>query len=547
MLQKLYIKNFVLIQEEELLFSDGYTAVTGETGAGKSILLNAIQLILGSRANLSAIGNPEEKCIVEGYFKVDPLIPKAVFEENDLDYEAISVFRRELLPSGKSRAFINDTPVKLDLLQEFATKLIDIHEQHQTLKLKNNDFQCGLLDAYAGNLDAIKTYRSEFRKLKADKKELEQLKELQIQSEKDRDYFQFQFEELDAIPLDADAYVETKERLEWMENAEQLQSSIGQGVEILENENGVLDLLNSLESSLPKNKSEKLDEIIERITSSKIELQEVQTDLGRFLDMGEVNPNELEALADEMNQINSLFHKHHVTEIEELIAIKNELSDKLESISAYGTQIVKLEASIKEQENKCLKLATDIDQQRKKHKSGLEKELQELLAALAMENARFEVELKACVLSHNGISDPAFMFSANPGMALQPIDKAASGGELSRLMLSLKSIYAKKSHLPTILFDEIDNGISGAVASKAGSILADLGKTIQVFSITHLPQVASKAKHHMRVEKSVTDGKTTTEVKSLNPDERIVEIAKMLSGETVQDSAIKTAKELLKN
>lgn len=547
MLQKLYIKNFVLIQEAELTFSNAYTAITGETGAGKSILLNAIQLILGARANLSAIGNPNEKCVVESHFKVENLISEQTFESHDLDYEQISVFRRELLPSGKSRAFINDTPVKLDVLQYFASKLIDIHEQHQTLQLKNHPFQCGLLDAYADNNSLVKTYRTSFTELKNKQSKLHKIKELQIQNEKDQSYFQFQFEELDSVNLDSDLYQQKKEQLQWMENAERLQSDISHSVSLLEGENGIIDLLSSLENAIPKGKSEKLDEISNRITSGKIEFQDLQSDLEKFLDLGELNPNELETLSDEINQINALMHKHHVDKISDLIQIKKAFSEKLEGISAYADQILTLEKEINAQKKECLELAQEIHKHRENHKSLLEKELLNLLADLAMENARFEIQLHACEMGINGISEPEFTFSANPGTPLQSIEKVASGGELSRLMLSLKTIYAKKSHLPSIVFDEIDNGISGAVASKVGTMLQDLGKNIQVFSITHLPQVASKAQHHMRVEKFIQGENTITNITPLNSEERIVEIATMLSGESVQESAIKTAKELLKN
>jgi DNA repair protein RecN (Recombination protein N) len=550
MLNNLSIQNYALIDHLEVDFSKGLTIITGETGAGKSILLGALGLIAGSRADTQALQDKTKKCIVEASFNIKDYGLKEFFEANELDHELITTIRREINPEGKSRAFINDTPVTLNQLKELGDKLIDIHSQHQTLSLNGSDFQLSVVDAYANNAVLLEAYKGEYKTFKLQEKLLAELIEKESQARKDLDYFQFQFNELEDAGLKAGEQTNMEQELEALNNAEDIKSNLSKAANSLNA--GEQNLLSSLSevktllSSMARFKPE-IQELSHRINSSFIELKDIANELETLEGDIVYDPKEIEKLNTKLDAIYRLQQKHNVKTAEELIAIKEDLSNKLVDFSSLETEIEKARLSLDKLQKDLHAKAAKLSENRKKVIPKIEKEIASLLASLSMPNAQLKVEQRTGnTLTLSGIDVVSFLFSANKGSEFKELNKVASGGELSRLMLSIKSLIAKLTALPSIIFDEIDTGVSGDVADKVGSIMNAMAGSMQVIAITHLPQIASKGKSHLFVYKEEKNNKTYSNIKKLQEAERIEEIAKMLSTGNPTAAAISNAKELLK-
>lgn len=551
MLKHLSIQNYALIDKLEVELSDGLTIITGETGAGKSILLGALGLIAGSRADTQALQDKTKKCIIEASFNIKGYSLKEFFEANELDHEVLTTIRREINPEGKSRAFINDTPVTLNQLKELGEQLIDIHSQHQTLSLNGTEFQLSVVDAFAKHESLLEDYRSDFKTFRQLEKQLNELIEKEAQAKKDLDYFQFQFNELEDAGLKADEQVSMEQELETLNNAEDIKSNLSKAAFSMSA--GEQNLLSSLAeiktllASMAKFKPE-INELSTRINSSYIEMKDIANELEVLEQEIVYDPKRIELLTGKLDAIYRLQQKHQVKSISELITIKDELSNKLLDFSSLETEIEKTKASLEKINKEISAKAKTLSENRKKVIPKIEKEIASLLSSLAMPNALLKVDqVSANSLSVNGADDITFLFSANKGSDLKELKKVASGGELSRLMLSIKSLVAKLTALPTIIFDEIDTGVSGDVADKVGSIMNTMSEKMQVITITHLPQIASKGNSHLFVYKEDKNNRTFSNIKQLSSSERVDEIAKMLSTGNPTAAAISNAKELLKN
>lgn len=551
MLKHLSIQNYALIDKLEVELSDGLTIITGETGAGKSILLGALGLIAGSRADTQALQDKTKKCIIEASFNIKGYSLKEFFEANELDHEVLTTIRREINPEGKSRAFINDTPVTLNQLKELGEQLIDIHSQHQTLSLNGTEFQLSVVDAFAKHESLLEDYRSDFKTFRQLEKQLNELIEKEAQAKKDLDYFQFQFNELEDAGLKADEQVSMEQELETLNNAEDIKSNLSKAAFSMSA--GEQNLLSSLAeiktllASMAKFKPE-INELSTRINSSYIEMKDIANELEVLEQEIVYDPKRIELLTGKLDAIYRLQQKHQVKSISELITIKDELSNKLLDFSSLETEIEKTKASLEKINKEISAKAKTLSENRKKVIPKIEKEIASLLSSLAMPNALLKVDqVSANSLSVNGADDITFLFSANKGSDLKELKKVASGGELSRLMLSIKSLVAKLTALPTIIFDEIDTGVSGDVADKVGSIMNTMSEKMQVITITHLPQIASKGNSHLFVYKEDKNNKTFSNIKQLSSSERVDEIAKMLSTGNPTAAAISNARELLKN
>ena len=549
MLYNLRIRNFALIEETEVDFDKGLTVITGETGAGKSILLGALGLTLGNRADVGSLNDKTKKCIIEAKFNIEAYHLNTFFETNELDFEKVTTIRREITPEGKSRAFINDTPTTLVVLKELGDRLIDIHSQHETLLMKETGFQFELLDAFAQTTVLRADYKKEYSALLKLKKQLETLISEEAQAKKDLDYFQFQFNELEETDLKPGVLKELEEESETLENAEFIKSAlVSSSFLISGGEENSLSVLANVKQQLQSISKfgKQFNELFERLNSVVIELKELGSDLEQA--EGEVvyDNNRLEDVNSKLDKLNRLLKKHGVVTAEELLNIKNDIEQKLQEFSSLEYAIEKTQKEIFAQEKQCKLLGTDLSKKRQKAIEGIEQNIKTLLTTLSMENARFKIELKSSdQLSSNGFDSVSFLFTANKGGDFKELHKTASGGELSRLTLCLKALLAEHTSLPTIIFDEIDTGVSGDVADKIGNILKTMGATMQVITITHLPQLASKGSNHLFVYKSDTSNKTTSNIKLLTKQERIAEIAKMLSTGTPTETALKNAKELL--
>ena len=549
MLTQLSIKNYALINELKIDFSSGLSIITGETGAGKSILLGALGLVLGNRADSSTLKDNSKKCIVEAKVSIANYNLREFFEEVDLDYEDHTIIRREILPSGKSRAFVNDTPVNLSILNDLRSNLIDVHSQHQTLSLSDTNFQFSVIDALAKNASKIESYKKGLIKLKNLKKQLEDLKTSQREANQQHDYNLHLFNELNDANLEIDEQEILEEKLEKLNNIEDIKINLSEALEISINEEiGLQTLLNTLENRLSKisSFSKEYKDLSDRITSVKIELDDIVSELEDENDNVEFNPNEAEELNDRLQLIYNLQKKHYVNSNKELLEILEELSNKIIAVESSEEVINQKESEIKEVEQKLNDLAEKISKARQKVIPSLQSALQSLLSNLGMQNARFsiKVNLKDSYFS-NGKDELQFLFSANKGGSFGELKKVASGGELSRIMLAIKKILSENISLPTIIFDEIDTGVSGEISNKIATIMQQMSKQMQVITITHLPQIAAKGNNHYKVYKEDINNTTTTNLRLLNPDERIVEIAEMLSGKEFSETAITHAKELL--
>lgn len=551
MITRLSVKNFAIIDDLNLEFNKGLTIITGETGAGKSILLGALKLILGERADLQQLNDTSKKCIIEAHFDVSKLNLNSFFEEFELDYEDESIFRRELLPSGKSRAFINDTPVTLSRLKTFGDFLIDIHSQFNTQDLLDNNYQLQILDAYSSQLDEIKAYQKLYNIWNKQKSELKSLKEKFSQKEKEADYKQFLLEELMHANLKSGELDELEKEFSELENIEEIQLNLSEIINKLDSpEIGILSHLNESIGQLSKISGfgKEFEDFQNRMNSVQIELNDLKNEMSYKLDTLEANPEKLNELNERINLIHDLLSKHKVNTIDELIEIKEQLGEDEFDLHQLKDKIEGLNQQIEESEKDLEKFAQKISAQRKKSIPIVEKELLDSLSKLGMENSSLKFELKPRKeFSPNGKDEIEFLFSANKGMKLQTLGKAISGGERSRLMLAVKKSLAGKLELPTLILDEIDTGVSGKVANEVGNMMKEMSKNIQLISITHLPQVAAKANQHFRVQKKTSSVKTLTEVIELSEEQRIREIAELISGSDITETALSQAEELIKN
>lgn len=549
MLKRLYISNYALIEELDVSFPGQLTVITGETGAGKSIFLEALGLALGNRADSGALQNKAKKCVIEAEFDVKNYDLGDFFVKNGLDYENPVILRREINSEGKSRSFINDSPVNLTVLKEISDQLIDVHSQHQTLLLNQTKFQLQLIDSFAGTTLDFEAYRKNFAQWQEHKKQLEESENKERQAKKDLDYYQFLFNELNEFELNENDLKKLEEESSTLVNAEFIKSALSKTAGNLGGgDNNLLSSLAQLKQQLQSitKFGNAYKELFDRINASHIELKDVYNELENEEGKLVFDPEKLNEVNDKLDKINRLFKKHSVNSIADLLKVKEEVEGKLQLFNSLESEIEKLKKEITKIENACKKQAKEISEKRKKAVGPIEKSIDSILADLSMPNAKFKIELKTKEgLSSTGIDEISFMFSANKGGEFKELHKVASGGEMSRLMLSLKSVLAQKRALPTIIFDEIDTGISGDVANKMGNIFTQMASGMQVISITHLPQIASKGQHHLFVYKNDDKDKTRSFLKTLTKDERTVEIAKMLSTGKPTESAIKNAKDLL--
>jgi DNA repair protein RecN (Recombination protein N) len=549
LLTQLSIHNYALINHLSIDFSSGLSIITGETGAGKSILLGALGLVLGNRADLSSLKDTSKKCIVEAKVAVSNYNLKEFFEEVELDYEDITILRREILPSGKSRAFVNDTPVTLTVLNELKAKLIDVHSQHQTMQLSDTSFQFTVLDALAKNTAKVGFYKRGVNQLNKLQKELESLEKTQKEINLQYEYNLHLCNELEQAKLRVDEQEVHEEKLEKLNNIEDIKLNLSEALEISSNEQiGIQDLLHTLENRLSRiaSYSKEYQEISERITSVKIEIDDIIGELETANENVEFNPNEAEEINDRLQVIYNLQKKHAVNSIRELLQVFEDLSDKVGQVENAGSMISKKKKEIAEVSEKLDAIALKISDARKSVIPNLKDKLQNLLSDLGMENARFSIKIiDTKNYFSNGKDELEFLFSANKGGNFGELKKVASGGELSRIMLAVKKVLSENTQLPTIIFDEIDTGVSGEVSNKIAAIMQEMGKHMQVIAITHLPQIAAKGISHYKVYKEEINSVTTTNLKQLTTEERIVEIAEMLSGKDISASALTHAKELL--
>ena len=549
MITSLSIENFALIEKLDIDFSNGFSIITGETGAGKSILLGALGLVLGKRADLTSLKNKDEKCIVEAIFSIGKYDLESFFETNDLDYEQETIIRREILPSGKSRAFVNDSPVNLQQLQDLSFYLIDVHSQHQTLELSEEEYQFKIIDAIANNQEFLNEFQSTLKKYRSAKSALESKKNEFSAVLKEKDYNEFLYQELESANLKKGELEELEQQYQALSNVEFIKENLSTLLTVAnEEEFGILKNLKEFKATLQKNVdfSAEYQSLFERTNSILIEFDDIVKEISRESDLVFNDPEKLEATYQKLQLIYNLQKKHNVLTVEELIQIQTDLESKVVSVSTLEEEIATLENNIKDFELQLDAVANKISQSRREAIPNLSEKLIFFLNQLGMPNVRFKIEIIASSSYHNNGKDSLqFLFSANKGTDFGLLKKVASGGEMSRIMLAVKSILSQYSKLPTIIFDEIDTGVSGEIANKMGEIMRDMSKTMQVFAITHLPQIAAKGTNHYKVFKTVLGENTVSELKLLNSDERIIEIAEMLSGKDISDSAVNHAKALL--
>ena len=549
MLSSLIIKNYALIENLQVNFNNGLSIITGETGAGKSILLGGLSLILGKRADLTVINDTTKKCVVEATFDIANYNLKTVFKEQNIDYEAETIIRREILPSGKSRAFVNDSPVNLNILSIIGKHLIDIHSQHQTLELTNNDFQFNVLDALANNEKVLAIYKTKNDAYKIELEALQILLKTKSEAIKEHDYNLFLLNELLEAQLVSTPLELLEEEQATLSNVEFVIDELNLSSQMLNDEQiGVMQSLSNLKASFIKLSgiSKTYQTIYERIVSSYLELDDIKSEIENLQDGLELNPDRLEQVNAKLQSINNLFLKHSTDNIEELLGIQNELDEKVQSFDTIDDDIDKKREKIKELTDELNDLAQTIHHNRTKVIPDFISQMESLLVDLGMPNAKFKILIEFTeTFFANGKDTIELLFSANKGSEFLSLKKAASGGELSRIMLAIKSILTKYMQLPTIMFDEIDTGVSGEISTKMANIMHKMSRSMQVFSITHLPQIAAKGDYHFKVYKEDVNSKTTTHLIKLNQDDRIVEIAQMLGGKKISTSAIAHAKQLL--
>ncbi len=552
MLLRLKITNYALIAESEINFGTGMSVITGETGAGKSILLGALALLLGSRADSSIIKQGEKKCIVEADFDITNYNLQEFFDQNDLDYCPTTNIRREIADSGKSRAFVNDTPVNLNTLKDLGTLLTDIHSQHQTLEIGHEDFQIKLMDVVAKNEDILKEYKNLYHQYSKTKAELEKLKKEAEKNAKESEFLHYRFDELDNAKLKENEQTELEEELDALSHNEDIKNALSTACEKLSRteDNNILLNLKETVSSLKKieNFYPKISELANRLEQSYIEIDDIYRELDNLDENTEFSPQRLETVSNRLGEIYALEKKYNAANMSELITMHTELKEKLATIDNYEENTAELEKQLQETTLHLNKKSQELTQSRKNAIENLKTQTSELLIQLGMPNAKLDAQFTTLNdFTPIGKDSVKFMFSANKNVALQDLSRTASGGELSRLMLCIKYILSNSVKLPTIIFDEIDTGISGDIAGKMGNMFARMAQNMQVICITHLPQVASKGKHHFKVYKHEVNETIKSDIKELSSDERITEIAGMLSGETITEAALQNAKDLLKN
>ncbi|MBF0760800.1 DNA repair protein RecN [Dysgonomonas mossii] len=550
MLRSLYIKNYALIDSLEIDFEPGFSVITGETGAGKSIILGALSLILGQRADIKAIKQGESKCVIEGSFDVSAYDLRAFCEEKGIEYDSDSyILRREILSTGKSRAFINDSPVSLTDLKELGSQLIDIHSQHQNLLLSDTRFQMQVVDALAGNKELLSRYQQAFHQYKQSEKALAELREAVRKSKEEEDYLRFQIESLTEAALQEGEQEELENELETLTHAEDIKSALFKIHSLLSDDDKgiVLGLKEGLNTSQQLAKVyARSEEISERLQTAYIDLKDLASEMDKLANDVEFNPERLAFIESRLDLIYTLQKKYHVNAVSELLALYEEFKQKIENIESSDQQVEALEKEVHEKSEKVFALAKQLTDSRTSITDSFEKDLTDRVAYLGMPNIRFRSEI--ITEKHPniyGLDRVLFQFSANKNVPLQPVAEIASGGEISRLMLCLKSMIAGATALPTIIFDEIDTGVSGEIADKMGEVMREFGKNMQVLAITHLPQIAAKGKAHYKVYKLDDEHTTTTNLVRLSDEERLTEIARMLSGSTVTEAAIQNAKVML--
>ena len=544
MLTKLTVNNFALIQNAIIEFDNGFTVITGETGSGKSILLGALKLILGERADYSVIRDESSKTVVEVVFDLKRSNLKSFFDDNDLDYWEETIIRREINNKGKSRAFINDTPVQLNLLKSLTEHLIHIHSQHHTLELKNKSYQLNILDTIAENDNFLKELKVKFNALKENRRKLESLKAKRSQIQLESEFNQFQLEELQKLDLDQKDYSSIEQEVQRGEEFEAIKSGYQMISDVINSDNGVASNLNLLRKNIQV-KDERLNELLERIKISLIELDDIASVAEDDLSDLDLNPSRLDELMKDLDQFNAALRKHHFTTQDQLIELRDRLSSEVSESENIDDNITDLEIQVGNLLDEANKIALTISTKRKNILPQLENDIKEYLTKLKINDASVKFKLKDTELSAQGSDEVALYFSPNKGLSPQLIEKAASGGELSRLMLVLQYLLSKKKQLPTVIFDEIDTGVSGEVAQKIGDHLKQMGTHMQLLAITHLPQVASRGTNHIRVEKQTENGTTKTVLNVLQNDDRVEEIAKLMSGAEINQAAIENAKNLM--
>ncbi len=549
MITSLSIENFALIEKLNIDFSNGFSIITGETGAGKSILLGALGLVLGKRADLTSLKNKEEKCIVEAIFSIGKYNLESFFDTNDLDYESETIIRREILPSGKSRAFVNDSPVNLQQLQDLSIYLIDVHSQHQTLELSEEEFQFKILDSIANNQSLLVEFQSILKNYRNSKAELETKKNKFALIIKEKEYNEFLFTELFSANLKTGELDELEQQYQSLSNVEFIKENLAKLISIAnEDEFGILKNLKEFKAILQKNTvfTTEYQLLYERVDSILIEFDDVVNEINSESELVFNDPEKLESINQKLQLIYTLQKKHSVLTVEELIEIQNELEAKVVSVGSLEQEISSLENTIKEFELSLDAIASKITQSRSEAIPNLTEKLITILSQLGMPNVRFKIDIQTTQLyQNNGKDSMQFLFSANKGTDFGLLKKIASGGEMSRIMLAVKAVLSQYSKLPTIIFDEIDTGVSGEIANKMGQIMKEMSQSMQVFAITHLPQIAAKGTNHYKVFKTVLGENTVSELKLLTVEDRITEIAEMLSGKDISDSAMNHAKALL--
>lgn len=549
MLKSLTIKNYALIDSLSIDFNSELNILTGETGAGKSILLGAIGLIIGQRADSSVLRDKTEKCTAEGLFDIRNYNLQGFFEENELDFDDVAILRREITPQGKSRAFINDTPVNVKVLHDLGLKLIDIHSQHQNLDLNEKSFQLRIVDVVADNSEFLKTYSSTYKTYLSLQEQLNETILLAEQSKKDLDYYEFQFQQLHEAKLNPDEQAELELQLEALTHAEEIRSVFGQAYQVLsEEERSVLSVLKENLNNIGKLRAvlPEAEQIFTRLESVYLELKDIASESLAIEDRTENNPEKIDQINQRLDLIYSLQQKHRVASIPELLTIQDDFETKILLVTSYDQEIERLREEIAQIKMILQNQADEISLRRKAVAPTIENKVIDILRNVGIANAALQLKFgQLSEFSASGLDEVSFMFSANKSQELQEIARIASGGEISRVMLAIKTLITDARSLPTIVFDEIDTGVSGEVALKMGQILEQMSKTVQVLNITHLPQIAAKGNHHYKVYKFDQDDQTFTSIKKLTDEERVEEIAQMLSGENYSSTALETARELL--
>ncbi len=550
MLKHLYIKNFTLIDQLDIAFHSGFSVITGETGAGKSIILGAIGLLLGNRADSKQIKQGEKKCTIEAHFDLSHYGFESFFEDNDIDFEPEdTIIRRELTASGKSRAFINDTPVSLQMMRILGEQLIDIHSQHQNLLLQKDDFQLNVVDIIAQDSTALSAYHSSYQHYKESLQRLSDLKEQIAKAQENEEFMRFQFNELESAGLVEGRQQELEQESETLSHSEDIKTAYYEADHLLnDDDNGIiyklgesLDSLSNIENVYPKAK-----DVVQRLSSVHIELKDIASEVGSEVENIEFDPSRLDSINQQLDQLNTLEQKYHVSTEEELIEIRDNIAEQLQSIDNSDEELESLTKKVDEELKLCTDKAAKLTELRLKAGKIVEKEMSQRLIPLGIPNVRFKVDITSKPLSLDGADKVQFLFSANTSTAMEPVAQVASGGEIARVMLSLKAMISGTVKLPTIIFDEIDTGVSGKIAQKMALIMQEMGNNNrQVISITHLPQIAALGSSHYKVEKEETAEGTRSHMRELNQEERVSEIAQMLSGADISDAALQNARELL--